>query len=107
MTGACGTTTRAHTIAHSLPTNGQSEIDIEDQRDDPVSMSAEALASWLFGVMIATVPPGKIRYPAEARETPEQTRARYADIASALAQVALDPNEKPVWVGPLARERSA
>jgi hypothetical protein len=70
-------------------------------------MTAEVLASWLLGVMMATVPPGRSRYPSEARESAEQGQARYAEIADALARVALDPGERPVFVGKLGRERTA
>jgi len=70
-------------------------------------MTAEVLASWLLGVMVATVPPGQSRFPAEARESEEHGRARYSEIADALARVALDPDEKAVFDGKLARERTA
>ena len=70
-------------------------------------MTAEVLASWLLGVMVATVPPGRSRSPAEARESAEQGQARYAEIADVLARVALDPEEQPVFGGKLGRERTA
>src|SRR6185436_9297345 len=69
--------------------------------------TAEVLASWLLGVMVATVPPGRSRVPAEARESAEQGQARYAEIADAVARVALDPEERPVFGGKLGRERTA
>ena len=70
-------------------------------------MTAEVLASWLLGVMVATAEPGRSRFPKEARETAEDGRARYAAIARAIADVALDPAEPPVFTGDRARERTA
>src|SRR5262245_66320038 len=70
-------------------------------------MTPEVLAGWLLGVMVATAPPGRSRFPTEARETPEDGRARYAAIAHAVAEVALDPDERPLFSGDRARERTA
>ena len=70
-------------------------------------MTAEMLASWLLGVMLATAEPGRSRFPVEARETPEEGRTRYAAIARAIADVSLDPQEAPVFTGEHARERTA
>jgi hypothetical protein len=71
------------------------------------AMTAEVLASWLLGVMISTAEPGRSRFPKEARETLEEGRARYAAIARTIADVALDPEEPPVFTGERARERTA
>lgn len=70
-------------------------------------MTVEALAAWLFTIMVATVPPGGWRATAQARETAEQSRARYRAIAEAIAEVSLDPKEKPLFDGADGRARTA
>lgn len=70
-------------------------------------MGAPALATWLLGVMLAATPPGKSRFPAESVESEADGRARYEQIAGALAEIALDPEEKPVFDGARGRERTA
>ena len=70
-------------------------------------MAPNQLASWLLSLMVSSVPPGQSNFPDEARESAEQGRIRYAEIADALAQVSLDPAEKPVFDGKLGRERTA
>lgn len=70
-------------------------------------MTVEALAVWLLSIMLSNVPPGHSRHPSEARETAEAGRARYHAIATALAKVALDPAEKPLFDGPDGRRRTA
>lgn len=70
-------------------------------------MTVESLATWLLTVMLVTVPPGKSRVPQEARETAVQGKARYAAIARTIAQVSLDPKEKPLFSGPDGRRKTA
>ena len=70
-------------------------------------MTVEALAAWMLSIMLATVPPGHSRRPAEAKETAEAGRTRYEAIATALARVALDPTETPLFDGPDGRRRTA
>jgi hypothetical protein len=70
-------------------------------------MTAKLLASWLLGIMVSNVPPGRSNFPDEARESADQGRARYTEIAEALAEVSLDPAEKPVFDGKKGRERTA
>jgi len=70
-------------------------------------MTVETLAAWLLSIMLASLPPGRSLRPAEARESAEQGRARYAAIARALAEVSLDPKEQPLFAGPDARARTA
>jgi len=70
-------------------------------------MSVEALAAWVLSVMLSAVPPGKTRHTKDARETAEAGRARYAQIAREIAEVALDPAEEPLFDGPYAREKTA
>ncbi len=71
------------------------------------SMTVEVLAAWLLSIMLASIPPGRSLRPAEAKESVEQGRARYAAIARALAEVSLDPKEKPLFSGKDARSRTA
>ena len=70
-------------------------------------MTAKLLASWLLSVMVSSAPPGRSRFPDEARESDDQGRARYTEIAEALAQVSMDPAEPAVFEGKLGRERGA
>src|SRR5262249_30979675 len=70
-------------------------------------MSAEAMATWLLGIMVAAVAPGRARFPREAVESEADGRSRYTAIARALADVALDPEEKPLFDGPTGRARTA
>jgi len=71
------------------------------------AMTVEILTAWLLSIMLTTVPPGRSRRPAEARESAEAGRARYAAIARAMAQVSLDPEEAPLFDGERAREKTA
>lgn len=57
--------------------------------------------------MLTTVPPGHSKYPEAARETKIEGRVRYRKIARAIAKVALDPKEKPIFKGPNARAKTA
>ena len=57
--------------------------------------------------MLTSVPPGKSRKPREARETAEEGKARYGAIAQALAEVALDPDEAPLFAGDDGRLKTA
>lgn len=68
------------------------------------------VVSWLFGTMLAAVPPERLSYGrtyAEAVESADQTKARYEEFASVVARVAYDPAEKPVFSGPDGRARTA
>jgi len=57
--------------------------------------------------MLATIPPGKSRYPKEARESAAEGRARYAQIARTIAEISMAPDETPVFAGPQARAKTA
>lgn len=73
----------------------------------PFDVANPALAGWLLGVMLSVAPPGQSKSPPEAVESESDGRARYADIANALAEVVLDADEKPVFAGNRGRERTA
>ena len=70
-------------------------------------MTVEALAAWLLSIMMATAPPGGRRCAAAARETPAAGKARYAQIARAIAEVSLDPKERPLFDGLDGRRKTA
>lgn len=70
-------------------------------------MTVEVLSAWLLSIMLATVPPGRSRFPDQARESAGAGKARYAAIAEAMAEVSLDPNEEPLFEGEHAREKTA
>jgi hypothetical protein len=70
-------------------------------------MSAEALATWLLGIMVASVAPGRARFPKEAVESEADGRVRYAALARGLADVTLDSAEQPLFDGPNGRARTA
>jgi hypothetical protein len=70
-------------------------------------MSSGVLSAWLLSIMLAAVPPGRAQRTPDAKETAEQGKARYAAIANAMARVALDPKEKPLFLGPDARAKTA
>ncbi len=70
-------------------------------------MTVEALAAWMLAIMLTSVPPGNSRSPKQARETAAQGRARYGQIAVALAKVVLDKDETPLFSGRRARLKTA
>ena len=70
-------------------------------------MTVETLSAWLLSIMLTAAPPGKSRYPEEARESAEQGKARYAAIAKAIAEVSLDEQEKPLFSGADGRLETA
>ena len=70
-------------------------------------MTVEGLAAWLLGIMLATAPPGSPRCAPTACETAAQGQQRYAAIARAIAEVSLDPKEKPLFDGKTTRARTA
>lgn len=70
-------------------------------------MTVTSLSAYLLSIMLAAAPPGRVKQPAEARESEDAGRARYAAIADAMARVALDPDEQPLFGGPDARAQTA
>lgn len=63
----------------------------------------QALTSYLLAAMTAWMP---IRSHAHA-EAPEATEARYEQIAADVAQIALDPDEAPLFQGEDGRVKTA
>jgi hypothetical protein len=74
--------------------------------ESSAAMTPEVLSAWLVGVMMTTLPPGRAQ-PPDAAETVEEGKARYGEIADALANVVLDPSEPSLWRGPSGRARTA
>jgi hypothetical protein len=70
-------------------------------------MTVETLAAWLLALMMTSVPPGRSTRPAEARESEEEGKARYAAIARALAEVSLDESEASLFEGEDGRKKTA
>jgi hypothetical protein len=62
-----------------------------------------ALVSYLFAAMMAWAPPADHDYYAARQDTVE----RYESIAHDIADVALDPNEPPLFGGPEGRAQTA
>lgn len=69
----------------------------------------ETVTAWLLATMIAFSPLAAWEHykTEEARETAEQRAERYAGIASAVARVAFDPEERPLFDGPTGRHATA
>jgi hypothetical protein len=61
-----------------------------------------AMIAWALGFMLSWSPPGRSKIK-EAVETPEEGKARYAEIALAAERVAFDPNVTPLFKGPHGR----
>jgi hypothetical protein len=70
-------------------------------------MGPEALSAWAVAVMLAAIPPGKFQTPVEAVEPEAETRSRYDALAKGLAEVVLDPEERPLYPGPRGRPQTA
>jgi len=70
----------------------------------------DAALAWLVATMVAFAPLERASVergmPGWA-ETKEQREERYVGIAKAVAEVASDPDEKPVFGGPSGRSRTA
>jgi len=62
------------------------------------------LAAFLYAAMIAWAPPALHAYTGASQEI---TEARYASIAQDLADVALDPEEEPLFAGDVGRAQTA
>lgn len=62
----------------------------------------DPIIAWAVSLMVSWAPPG-LSSIKDAIETPEEGRARYHEIARAAAQVAYDPEQKPVFGGPRGR----
>ena len=62
-----------------------------------------ALITYLLSAMFAWAPPADHDYYADRQDTVE----RYESIAKDIADVALDPNEPPLFGGPQGRAQTA
>jgi hypothetical protein len=60
---------------------------------------------WVVERMVSWTPPGR-SFIKHAKETPEEGRARYEEIANALISVVFDPNEKPIFGGKYGRAKT-
>ncbi|HEY8094508.1 MAG TPA: hypothetical protein VIE65_00245 [Methylobacter sp.] len=69
------------------------------------SIYVTSMHQWVVERMIAWMPPGKSMI-ADAKETPEEGKARYESIADDLISVAFDPQEKPVFTGSYGRTKT-
>lgn len=66
------------------------------------------LVTWLLATMLTWQPVGRPSPWAELRtETPEQTTARYADLAEAAGRVAFDPQNDALFAGRRGRSKTA
>lgn len=54
------------------------------------------VVAWLVSLLTAAAPPGRPQYEPAAKESIVQTETRYQEIAEAIAQVAYDPQERPI-----------
>jgi hypothetical protein len=64
----------------------------------PSPVRVTSLHQWVVDRMETWSPPG-ITYVKEAKETPEEGRARYELIAEAAISVVYDPSERPIFQG--------
>lgn len=65
-----------------------------------------SVTAWLVSAMLAWSPTGRSHIE-EARETEEEGKARYGQIATALVKVAYDPANTPIFSGDKGRARTA
>lgn len=67
------------------------------------------IISWIVSVMVAfsSLSTGEHYTNPDARETATQRLERYEGIATAVAAVAFDPAERPLFAGPFGRHRTA
>lgn len=64
-------------------------------------MTLESMAAWLLAAMIAWNP------PAQHREGEQAATTRYDSIAHDIASVSLEPDEAPLFDGPVGRAQTA
>jgi hypothetical protein len=65
----------------------------------------EMVLAWVLSLIVAAAPPGRVTYP-EARETKEETTARYQQIAKDVVEVVYDSTTKPLFGGPHGRSQT-
>ncbi len=66
------------------------------------SYRVTSLHQWLVDRMVTWAPPGS-SYVKEAKETEEDGRRRYEDIANSIMAVTYDPAERPIFQGDKGR----
>ena len=62
----------------------------------------DPIVAWAVAFMLTWSPPGRSKIK-DAIETPEEGKARYAEIAKAAAKVAYDPQTHPLYAGSKGR----
>lgn len=67
----------------------------------------ETIIQWLLSLMLLAMPPGRYSHIPEAKETREDGLDRYQQIATAIASVAYDVDEYPLFPGERGRESTA
>jgi hypothetical protein len=68
----------------------------------------DPLISWIVSLIYSVAPPvGYKTHYQPAAESREESKARYTDIATDIANVVYDPNEKPLFTGVHGRMRTA
>lgn len=66
------------------------------------SFRVTSLHQWVVDRMVSWSPPG-ITYVKDAKETAEEGKSRYEDIANSIISVTYDPSEKPIFQGKVGR----
>ena len=66
----------------------------------------DSIIAWVVAFLVTNAPPGAPQYIPEARETPDETRARYESIAHDLVDVVYDPEEPPLFKGDQGRAKT-
>lgn len=69
------------------------------------SPAPDPLRDWVVEAMVSMSPPGR-SFIKDAKETPAEGKARYAEIADAMLMVAYDPSEPSAFQGPTGRGRT-
>jgi hypothetical protein len=59
----------------------------------------EIIIAWVVAFLVTNAPPGAPQYIPEARESADETVARYDSIAEDLVDVVYDPDEPPLFKG--------
>jgi hypothetical protein len=75
-----------------------------------MAASLTPAAKWILAMMTGAAPPDNYAKMVQMpgwEETVDQRKARYEEIATAIAEVAFDPNEKPLWTGVEGRSKTA
>lgn len=69
------------------------------------SVAVTSIHQWVTGRMVSWMPPGRSLVK-DARETPDEGRKRYEEIADALISVVYNPQEKAIFGGKYGRART-